>query len=70
MCRVARLYVVATGQGSPCLDLRRVSAAVADATVGTGMGRSSGVGLDTQGDTCVMCICNHNLLEVSAARLP
>jgi type II pantothenate kinase len=44
--RAAPLFVVATGQGSPCLDLRRVSAAVADATVGTdlviieGMGRA------------------------------
>lgn len=41
-----RLYLVENGQGSPCLDLNRVSKDVADATVGTdlviieGMGRS------------------------------
>jgi len=41
-----RLYVVASGQGSPCLDLRRTSSDVADATVGAdlviieGMGRA------------------------------
>ena len=41
-----RLYIVENGQGSPCLDLNRVSKDVADATVGTdlviieGMGRS------------------------------
>ncbi|KAI8111302.1 hypothetical protein M9434_004874 [Picochlorum sp. BPE23] len=44
--REPRLYVVENGQGSPCLDLTRVSKDVADATVGTdlviieGMGRS------------------------------
>ena len=32
--REPRLYVVANGQGSPCLDLRRVPSALADATVG------------------------------------
>jgi len=38
--------VVPSGQGSPCLDLRRVSDTLADATVGTdlviieGMGRA------------------------------
>ncbi|EIE24982.1 fumble-domain-containing protein [Coccomyxa subellipsoidea C-169] len=42
----ARLYVCGNGQGSPCLDLRRVPEALADATVGTdlvvveGMGRA------------------------------
>jgi bifunctional damage-control phosphatase, subfamily II, fusion protein len=41
-----RLYIVASGHGSPCLDLRRVSSCVADATVGSdliiieGMGRA------------------------------
>lgn len=41
-----RLFIVASGHGSPCLDLRRVSADVADATVGAdlvvieGMGRA------------------------------
>ena len=45
-CRKAKLYVTDNGQGSPCLDLRRVPAALADATVGTdlvileGMGRA------------------------------
>lgn len=44
--REARLYVCGNGQGSPCLDLRRVPEALADATVGTdlvvieGMGRA------------------------------
>lgn len=44
--REPRLYIVASGQGSPCLDLRRVSIDVADATVGAdlviieGMGRA------------------------------
>lgn len=42
----ARLYIVASGHGSPCLDLHRVSSDVADATVGAdlviieGMGRA------------------------------
>ena len=46
MCREARLYVTGNGQGSPCLDLRRVPDTLADATVGTdlviveGMGRA------------------------------
>eukprot|EP01026_Neomeris_dumetosa_P051107 TRINITY_DN4492_c1_g1_i1.p1 TRINITY_DN4492_c1_g1~~TRINITY_DN4492_c1_g1_i1.p1 ORF type:complete len:443 (+),score=70.32 TRINITY_DN4492_c1_g1_i1:91-1419(+) len=41
-----RLYIVESGQGSPCLDMRRISRELADATVGTdliileGMGRS------------------------------
>ena len=45
-CRDARLYVTGNGQGSPCLDLRRVPDTLADATVGTdlviieGMGRA------------------------------
>ena len=45
-CRKARLFVVPSGQGSPCLDLRRVSDTLAEATVGTdlviieGMGRA------------------------------
>jgi type II pantothenate kinase len=44
--RDPRLYIVASGHGSPCLDLRRVSSDVADATVGAdlvvieGMGRA------------------------------
>jgi pantothenate kinase len=44
--RDPRLYVVASGSGSPCLDLRRVSSDLADATVGAdlviieGMGRA------------------------------
>ncbi len=42
----ARLFVVASGTGGPCLDLRRVPATLADATVGVdllvieGMGRA------------------------------
>lgn len=46
MRREARLYVTGNGQGSPCLDLRRVPDTLADATVGTdlviveGMGRA------------------------------
>ena len=46
LCRDARLYVTGNGQGSPCLDLRRVPDTLADATVGTdlviveGMGRA------------------------------
>ena len=46
LCREARLYVTGNGQGSPCLDLRRVPDTLADATVGTdlvvieGMGRA------------------------------
>lgn len=45
-CRAARLFIVGNGQGSPCLDLRRVPDTLADATVGAdlvvleGMGRS------------------------------
>ena len=45
-CRVAKLFIVGNGQGSPCLDLRRVPDTLADATVGAdlvvleGMGRS------------------------------
>lgn len=45
-CSEPRLYVVPSGQGSPCLDLRRVSDTLADATIGTdlviieGMGRA------------------------------
>lgn len=44
--RNAKLFVVSNGQGSPCLDLRRVPDTLADATVGAdlvileGMGRS------------------------------
>lgn len=44
--REPRLYVISSGSGSPCLDLRRVSGDVADATVGAdlviieGMGRA------------------------------
>jgi hypothetical protein len=44
--REARLYVCGNGQGSPCLDLRRVPDTLADATVGAdlvvveGMGRA------------------------------
>ena len=44
--REARLYVCGNGQGSPCLDLRRIPNTLADATVGTdlvvveGMGRA------------------------------
>lgn len=44
--RDPRLFIVASGHGSPCLDLRRVSSEVADAAAGTdlvvieGMGRS------------------------------
>ncbi len=46
MCRVAKLYITDNGQGSPCLDLQRVPAALANATVGAdlvileGMGRA------------------------------
>lgn len=48
------LFVVATGSGSPCLDLRRVSDVLADATVGVdllvieGMGRSVHTNYHTQ----------------------
>ncbi|KAL4425789.1 hypothetical protein ABPG75_009805 [Micractinium tetrahymenae] len=44
--RDPRLFIAASGSGSPCLDLRRVSSEVADAAVGTdlvvieGMGRA------------------------------
>lgn len=44
--RDPRLFILASGHGSPCLDLRRVSSDVADAAAGTdlvvieGMGRS------------------------------
>lgn len=44
--REPRLYIVASGSGSPCLDMRRLSSDVADATVGAdlvvieGMGRA------------------------------
>lgn len=37
--RQARLYVVGNGQGSPCLDLRRVPDSLADATIGTDLVR-------------------------------
>ena len=43
---VGRLFVCSNGQGSPCLDLRRVPGALADACVGAdlvvveGMGRA------------------------------
>ncbi len=46
VCRTAKLFVAGNGQGSPCLDLRRVPDTLADATVGAdlvileGMGRS------------------------------
>ena len=52
--REPRLYVVASGSGSPCLDLRRISSAVADATVGAdlviieGMGRAIHTNLRTK----------------------
>ena len=45
-CRVAKLYIISNGQGSPCLDLRRIPGQLADATVGAdlvileGMGRA------------------------------
>ncbi|KAL4445797.1 hypothetical protein ABPG77_008996 [Micractinium sp. CCAP 211/92] len=44
--RDPRLFIAASGSGSPCLDLRRISSEVADAAVGTdlvvieGMGRA------------------------------
>lgn len=44
--REPRLYIIGSGQGSPCLDLRRVSVDLADSTVGAdliiieGMGRA------------------------------
>lgn len=53
------LFVVATGSGSPCLDLRRVSDVCADATVGVdlvmieGMGRS----VHTNYNTRMRCDC-------------
>lgn len=53
------LFVVATGSGSPCLDLRRVSDVLADATVGVdlvvieGMGRS----VHTNYNTRMRCDC-------------
>lgn len=46
LCREARLYIISNGQGSPCLDLRRIPGQLADSTVGTdlvileGMGRA------------------------------
>jgi bifunctional damage-control phosphatase, subfamily II, fusion protein len=52
--REPRLYVIASGSGSPCLDLRRISGAVADATVGAdlviieGMGRAIHTNLRTK----------------------
>ena len=52
--REPRLYIVASGSGSPCLDLRRISSAVADATVGAdlviieGMGRAIHTNLRTK----------------------
>ena len=42
----AKLFIIGNGQGSPCLDLRRVPDTLADATAGAdlvileGMGRS------------------------------
>ncbi len=53
------LFVVASGSGSPCLDLRRVSDTLADATVGAdlvvieGMGRS----VHTNYNTRLRCDC-------------
>lgn len=52
--REPRLYVIESGSGSPCLDLRRISSAVADATVGAdlviieGMGRAIHTNLRTK----------------------
>ncbi|KAK9799347.1 hypothetical protein WJX73_008823 [Symbiochloris irregularis] len=52
--RQARLYVVGNGQGSPCLDLRRVPDTLADATIGAdlvileGMGRAIHTNLRTR----------------------
>lgn len=49
-----RLYIVANGNGSPCLDLRRVPGQLADATVGVdllvieGMGRAIHTNLATR----------------------
>ncbi len=43
-CCVCRLYIVASGHGSPCLDLRRVSGDVADATVGADLGECGHTG--------------------------
>lgn len=57
--RDPRLYIIASGQGSPCLDLRRVSSEVAGATVGAdlvvieGMGRA----IHTNYQTRLRCDC-------------
>ena len=57
-CRAAKLFIVGNGQGSPCLDLRRVPDTLADATVGAdlvvleGMGRS----IITNYNTTFRCI--------------
>ncbi len=54
ICRHGALYVAANGQGSPCLDLRRVpdvlagAAAGADLVVIEGMGRAVHTNLRTR----------------------
>lgn len=53
-CRPGALYMVANGQGSPCLDLRRVpdilagAAAGADLVIIEGMGRAVHTNLRTK----------------------
>lgn len=37
-----RLFIAASGSGSPCLDLRRLSGEVADAAAGTDLGEQAG----------------------------
>lgn len=57
-----RLFIVASGHGSPCLDLRRVSADVADATVGADLGKS---GQDVQlcSEGAVVCTDNATIVD-------
>ncbi len=48
----AKLYVVENGQGSPCLDLNRVSKEVGDATVGTDLVIFIGMGTCVSAPAC------------------
>ena len=75
--REARLYVCGNGQGSPCLDLRRVPDTLADATVGAdlvvveGMGRAIHTNYRRAAPCCCLtlpCACRPTLCRSS--RLP
>jgi len=59
----AKLYVVENGQGSPCLDLNRVSKEVGDATVGTDLVVFIGMG------ACKVPLVLHVLLSLSRLTL-